>query len=105
MPSLGGGVTQREALLDLEGISQAKGGDFIVNRPTPFIAGDAGPERAIFIPQGQPGFSDASAPGAVGPRIEKLEINVYGTADAHETARLVMQEFQGRGLMPQRMMR
>jgi len=86
-------------------IMNAAGGDYIVSRPTSFIAGEAGPERALFIPQGQPGFGGPGAAGAAGTRIETLEINVYGTADAHETARLVMAEMQGRGLMPQRPMR
>jgi len=41
---------------------QAAGGDYFVNQATPFIAGEAGPERAIFIPQGQPGYdADLSA--------------------------------------------
>jgi hypothetical protein len=29
---------------------QAGGGDYVVNRPTWFVAGDAGPERATFTP-------------------------------------------------------
>ena len=32
-------------------IGQAEGGDWMVRRPTLFLAGEAGPERAIFIPQ------------------------------------------------------
>ena len=95
------------------GEPQASGGDYIVNRPTSFLAGEGGrPERAIFIPQGQPGFNGpmggAAAGGAAGTGgggIGTLNLNVYGTADAHETAQLVMAEFQGRGLMPQRPMR
>ena len=90
-------------------LKQASGGDYLVNKATSFIAGEAGPERAIFIPQGQPGFNGplggAAGGGAAGGGIGVLNLNVYGTADAHETAQIVMAEFQGRGLMPQRPMR
>src|SRR6201988_2812321 len=34
-------------------IPMADGGDFIVTRPTLFLAGEAGPERATFTPRGQ----------------------------------------------------
>jgi hypothetical protein len=34
-------------------IPMATGGDFMVNRPTLFLAGEAGPERATFTPKGQ----------------------------------------------------
>jgi len=89
-----------------EGLYQASGGDYIVNRPTTFIAGESGTERALFIPQGRKGFdgavaSQAMSAGGAGTSIGELNIYVNGTADAQETARLVMQEFQGRGLMPQ----
>ena len=87
-------------------VAQASGGDYTVNRPTMFIAGDAGLERALFIPQGRKGFdgavaSQAMGKGGMGASIGEINIFVNGTADAQETARLVMQEFQGRGLMPQ----
>jgi hypothetical protein len=80
---------------------QQHGGDYIVNRPTPFIAGEAGAERAIFIPQGKPGFNAplAQAAGGAGRSIGELNIYVSGTADPYETSRLVIQELQGRGLM------
>lgn len=32
-------------------IANAKGGDYMVTKPTWFLAGEAGPERALFIPQ------------------------------------------------------
>lgn len=34
-------------------VYQAKGGDWIVNKPTTFVAGDDGAERAIFLPLGK----------------------------------------------------
>jgi len=38
------------------GAPQASGGDYFLNKATSFIAGEAGRERAIFIPEGQPGY-------------------------------------------------
>jgi hypothetical protein len=35
------------------GGAQAEGGDYMVNRPTWFLAGEAGPERATFTPFGK----------------------------------------------------
>lgn len=35
------------------GGAQAEGGDYMVNRPTWFLAGEAGPERATFTPMGK----------------------------------------------------
>jgi len=43
----GAGVSVRGA------IPQAKGGDWVVRRPTLFLAGEAGPERATFTPLGR----------------------------------------------------
>jgi len=37
------------------GGAQAAGGDYMVSRPTWFLAGEAGPERATFTPQGKAG--------------------------------------------------
>ena len=59
-------------------IPQAEGGDWMVNKPTLFLAGEAGPERAIFIPQGQtlavPGESGSggSLGGGSGWQIEAI---------------------------------
>ena len=91
---------------DIEEINQAAGGDYLVSKPTMFIAGEGPtPERALFIPQGRKGFDGAVASQAFGSgggsTIQELNLYVQGTADAQETARLVMQEFKGRGLMPQ----
>ena len=47
------------------GSPQATGGDYFVNSPTPFIAGDKGWERAIFIPRGQPGYDAGTTAAAV----------------------------------------
>jgi len=85
---------------EFSGTGQASGGDYMVSRPTAFIAGDAGLERALFIPQGHSGFGGNPLGGDGGTKIESLQIFVNGTADAQETANLVMQQLQGRGLMP-----
>lgn len=101
-------------------IPQAEGGDYYVNRATHFVAGEAGAERAIFIPRGEPGYDadfsallsglaaplPASSGGGVtvtgdgGTRIGTVNLTVNGTADARETARLVLREFQDRGFIP-----
>lgn len=44
---------------------QAAGGDYYVNRATHFVAGEAGAERAIFIPRGQPGYDAESTLAAI----------------------------------------
>lgn len=40
---------------------QAAGGDYLVSKPTLFVAGDAGPERATFSPIGKPTSNGGSA--------------------------------------------
>lgn len=39
----------------IRAIPMAEGGDFMVTKPTYFLAGEAGPERATFTPQGRSG--------------------------------------------------
>jgi hypothetical protein len=65
MPHLGGPSRGRDPELDPwigEGGSaefggyMANGGDYLVTRPTVFVAGEAGPERATFTPAGRGGF-------------------------------------------------
>jgi len=101
-----GTSTPRLTTEELIDINQASGGDYTVTKPTMFIAGEGNtPERALFIPQGRQGFDGAVASqamgGGSGTSIQELNIFVNGTADAQETARLVMREFQGRGWAPQ----
>jgi hypothetical protein len=53
--ALGGGAG-RSISVDMLSVSpQAKGGDYMVNKPTLFLAGEAGPERATFTPIGKTG--------------------------------------------------
>jgi len=47
-------------------IPQAEGGDWMVTRPTLFLAGEAGPERAIFIPQNGGGAANGGAASSGG---------------------------------------
>jgi len=62
------------------GGGQASGGDYMVTRPTLFLAGEAGPERATFTPQGK------SAPaGRSTPIVIQIE-NLWGTDGAAATA-------------------
>lgn len=53
-----------------KGYAAASGGDFFVTKPTLFLVGEAGPERAVFTPQGQNigGADNSSA----------LTVNIYG---------------------------
>jgi len=57
VPKIGGGAAGWTAP-----IPQAKGGDWLVRRPTLFLAGEAGPERATFTPLGR--ASQQVAPAA-----------------------------------------
>lgn len=45
--------------MNLQPIAQAEGGDWFVTRPTLFLAGEAGPERATFTPMGGGGAAPA----------------------------------------------
>ena len=56
------------------GGGQASGGDYMVNRPTLFLAGEAGRERATFTPQGR------SGPGGLTVNVNIA--NVHGTDGA-----------------------
>jgi hypothetical protein len=56
------------------GGEQALGGDYLVTRPTLFLAGEAGPERATFRPAG-------------GGSSQPILITVISTLDGREVAR------------------
>ena len=62
------------------GGSQASGGSYDVSRPTVFIAGENGPEHAIFIPHGKAGelAHAAARSGGSGGRQTKLELHLHG---------------------------
>lgn len=53
-------------------IPQAEGGDWIVTRPTLFLAGEAGPERATFTPHG--GAGPASGPVHVTLNLDSIKV-------------------------------
>jgi TP901 family phage tail tape measure protein len=63
------------------GGGQAAGGDYMVTRPTLFLAGEAGPERATFTPQGK------AAPGGGGLHLVVNIGNLNGTDE--QAARMV----------------
>lgn len=90
----------------------AGGGDYIVSQPTVFGAGETGAERAIFIPQGEPGFDAPNAAmaalayggaalgtGAAGSTWNG-DIVIQGAGDPQATAGAVMRELQRRGIVP-----
>ncbi|MGD0750693.1 MAG: hypothetical protein ABSA23_04720, partial [Anaerolineales bacterium] len=66
-----------------EGKPQATGGDYIVNKPTTFLAGEAGPERATFTPLG-------GASGGGGGNT--IYLNVNGAGDPGAVAREVIRQ-------------
>jgi len=78
-------------------IMNATGGDYIVSQPTSFMAGEAGTERVIVIPKGQPGFGGAG--GGMGGGASKIEINVHGTNDPEAAANLVIRKLADRGIV------
>ena len=53
----------------LPAVPMAAGGDFLVTRPTLFLAGEAGPERATFTPQGGIGGGGGANAG--------MTVNIY----------------------------
>lgn len=64
-------------------VEQASGGDWWVTRPTLFLAGEAGPERATFTPAGKLGAGD-------GANITVNLGGIYGNADpqvVHQAAK------------------
>jgi len=78
-------------------IMNATGGDYIVSQPTSFVAGEAGTERVIVIPQGRPGFGGTG--GGMGGGASKIEINVHGTNDPEAAANLVIRKLADRGIV------
>jgi hypothetical protein len=42
-----------DGTMTLDPYPQAAGGDYLISKPTLFLAGEAGPERATFTPQGR----------------------------------------------------
>jgi len=63
------------------GGAQASGGDYLVTKPTMFLAGEAGPERATFTPQGKAG------PGGMVIHLGGIHIGTLsGTDDAAANA-------------------
>jgi len=75
---------------------QATGGDYVINTPTMFLAGEAGPERATFTPLSDMGDGGARASGSTWYG----NINISGASDPDATARAVMQQLQDRGMIP-----
>lgn len=69
---------------------QAAGGDYMVDKPTWFLAGEAGPERATFTP--------VSAKGGAGGQTN-ISVSVSGVQDPETAANLVMQKLQDRGMI------
>lgn len=70
----------------------ASGGDFMVNRPTMFIAGEGGgPERVQVTPQGP----NAAAGGGGGSTVVNATINVSGSGDPRAVAQEIMRQVRG----------
>ncbi|MGD0708275.1 MAG: hypothetical protein ABSA51_07465, partial [Anaerolineaceae bacterium] len=65
-------------------LPQASGGDYIVSKPTVFLAGEAGPERATFTP-----LSNGGAGGAGGGPVT-IYLNVNGSGNPSAVAQEVI---------------
>lgn len=77
-----GGTTNDEPVY---GGAQASGGDYMVTKPTWFLAGEAGPERATFTPQGSTtnmGGITINVSGAGDPRAVAAEVSRILAAQA-----------------------
>jgi hypothetical protein len=76
-----------------QAIPQAEGGDWLVTRPTLFLAGEAGPERATFTPMGGGSNGRSGGEGLVinGPLVHVESVNDMATVDelAMQTAELL----------------
>jgi TP901 family phage tail tape measure protein len=76
-----------------QAIPQAEGGDWLVTRPTLFLAGEAGPERATFTPMGGGGNGRSGGEGLVinGPLVHVESVNDMATVDelAMQTAEIL----------------
>lgn len=71
----------------IAGLGQADGGDYMVNKPTLFIAGEAGPERATFTPAGQIQPQAQQTAARRGPTVVNLifaDGGVFATATLDE---------------------
>jgi hypothetical protein len=73
---------------------QASGGDYLVTKPTLFLAGEAGPERATFTPQG-----GSSGPGG-GPIT--VQVVLDGRVVAENTINRMAQDKYGAGIKTKR---
>lgn len=83
------------------GGAQATGGDYMVDRPTMFLAGEAGPEQATFTPSGAgSGIGGGSSSGGVTIGSLSVNVQVSGVNDPQQLARTVapyiIQEIKGR---------
>jgi hypothetical protein len=83
-----GGTTTTEVVY---GGAQADGGDYYVTRPTLFLAGEAGPERVSFTPQGNGGNS--------------VVFNINGAQDTQAIVQAIEQMLLDRGIMPRNALR
>jgi hypothetical protein len=64
-------------------IPMARGGDFWVTKPTTFLAGEAGPERATFTPAGQGGGAETMQPITINLEGQALWSGLVRTARRH----------------------
>ncbi len=85
------------------GIHMAEGGSFVVDKPTLFMAGEAGqPEVATFTPFSKLGTGDTSSPGmgnksGGGVNIQTININTYEATDADKLGRQLVERIRGMG--------
>ena len=83
-------------------IPMADGGAGIVTRPTLFLAGESGvPEKFQFTPMMGGGMGDGGGGGSAW----NGDLVIHGATDPHETARVVIQTLQDRGIISKTLLR
>jgi hypothetical protein len=81
----GSGNREPEPNPGIEPIPQAGGGDWWITKPTLFVAGEAGPERATFTPASQLQKMDAGSGGG-GVQVGTITIHQYVSENVDKEA-------------------
>lgn len=89
------------AAMGADGGMMATGGTALVDKPTMFIAGEAGPEIASFSPAGAPNSgSDSEGNGGGNSQVNNVTVNVSGVIDnsmVNKIGQQIIQSIRGGG--------
>jgi hypothetical protein len=77
----------------------ASGGDFMVRKPTLFLAGEAGPERATFTPFGSSPASVQSGARSVSIGQIIIQPQVASDDDPDKVARVVSEAIRSKAIL------